>query len=83
MSLGDAGQRQTYLNMAATNAANFNTTGWYVLSPQSLTATGTGQEFLMRVNVPEPAAFLLMATGLLLLAAVSRKRLVGLKEGHA
>jgi hypothetical protein len=30
---------------------------------------------MRRVSVPEPATFLLMATGLLFLAAISRKRL--------
>ncbi len=52
----------------------FSADGWYVLSPQ---ATPGGQEFLMRtrVSVPEPAGILLMATGLLMLAMVSRKRI--------
>ena len=81
---GDATQRQYYLDLAAANAAAFNTDGWYVLSPLSAHGSafdGTGQEFLMRTTyeVSEPAAFLLMATGLLLLAAFSRKRLVGLR----
>lgn len=35
------------------------------------------------VSVPEPASFLLMATGLLMLAAVSRKRLTEVKGGDA
>jgi PEP-CTERM motif len=64
----------TYLGAGwETAAANFNTDGWYVLSP---TDQPGGQEFLMRtVSVPEPATFVLLATGLLLLAAFSRRRL--------
>jgi hypothetical protein len=55
---------------------DFSTNGWYVIS--SLDADGgpddgTGQEFLLR-SVPEPTTFFLMASGLLLLAAFSRKR---------
>jgi hypothetical protein len=79
VSLGNAAQRKYYLDLATANASTFSTQGWYVLSP--LTASGgaydgTGQEFLMRsVSVPEPATFLLLASGLLFLAAVSRKRL--------
>lgn len=68
----------SYMTMAV--PATFSTDGWYVLSPTSLTSTTAGQEFLMRssVSVPEPATLLLMATGLLLLAAFSRRRLVEL-----
>jgi hypothetical protein len=57
---------------------NFSTDGWYILSPQSQPG---GQEFLMRtrVSVPEPAGFLLMGTGLLMLAMVSRRR-IGLER---
>ncbi|MEQ1855248.1 MAG: PEP-CTERM sorting domain-containing protein [Longimicrobiales bacterium] len=85
VSVGDVTQRNYYLGLAAANGSSFDTSGWYVLSPQSLTSSTGGQEFLMRtkVSVPEPAAFLLMATGLLLLAGVSRKRVIGFKEGDA
>ena len=75
---------QLLASLTASNAAynSFSTDGWYILSPQ--TQPG-GQEFLMRtrVSVPEPAGFLLMATGLLMLAAVSRKRFTELQEGDA
>ncbi|HUF76261.1 MAG TPA: PEP-CTERM sorting domain-containing protein [Longimicrobiales bacterium] len=68
-----------YLTMSVPD--HFSTADWYILSPLNASGPefdGTGQEFLMRVSVPEPATFLLMASGLLLLAALSRKRLVGL-----
>jgi hypothetical protein len=65
-----------YVTMANSNAATFDTNGWYVLTPTNKSYSSSGQEFLMRrVSVPEPATFLLMATGLLFLAAISRKRL--------
>ena len=84
VTLGNATQRNYYLGLAAANASTFNTSGWYVLSPTSLRSTSGGQEFLMRtVSVPEPATFLLLASGLLLLAGVSRKRLIGLNEEDA
>lgn len=64
-----------------TQAANFNTDGWYVLSP---TGQYNGQEFLMRTaSVPEPATFVLLATGLLLLAAFSRGRLQSMTREEA
>lgn len=63
-------------------AQTFNTAGWYVVSPRGY---ANGQEFLMRtrVSVPEPATFLLLASGLLMLAAASRKRITGLREQDA
>jgi len=87
VSVGDPTQRAYYLGLAATNAGTFSTAGWYVLSPFNAAGgafDGTGQEFLMRtVSVPEPASFILLASGLLLLAAVSRKRMVFSREGDA
>lgn len=79
VSVGSSSGRQYYLNLAYQNAGSFNTNGWYVLSPLNEEGgpfDGTGQEFLMRtrVSVPEPAALLLLATGLVLLAAASRAR---------
>ncbi len=77
--------RDQYLTLAAAQVGVFNTEGWYVLTPVNKSAASSGQEFLMRtsVSVPEPATFLLMASGLLMLAAVSRKRLTGLHEEDA
>ena len=84
VAVGSAAQRDYYLGLAAANASTFATAGWYVLSPLDPNGgvnDSTGQEFLMRsVSVPEPAAFLLLASGLLLLAAVSRKRLLEGRE---
>jgi hypothetical protein len=75
---GDTG---AYLTSTWAAPTTFSTDGWYILTPTNPTYSTSGQEFLMRtVSVPEPAAFLLMATGLLLLAAVSRKRLIEWKE---
>jgi len=86
-----SGATAAYRNqlIAAVNggaANNFNTDGWYVLTPRYPSSSSSGQEFLMRtrrVSVPEPAGFLLMATGLLMLAAVSRTRVAGFREGDA
>ena len=87
VTVGDYAQRQVYLDLATANASTFNTTGWYVLSPYDVTGgeyDGTGQEFLMRtVSVPEPETFLLLASGLLLLAGFSHKRLTGVREEEA
>jgi len=85
VSVGNASQRNYYLGLAAANSSSFSTQGWYVLSasnPNRVADSQLGQEFLMRsVSVPEPATFLLLASGLLCLAAVSRKRI--LKAGDA
>jgi hypothetical protein len=78
VSVGSSTGRSYYLGLANSNAAGFNTDGWYVLTPTNPTSSSSGQEFLMRsrtVSVPEPAAFLLIATGMLLLAGASRRRL--------
>ncbi|MGE0158098.1 MAG: PEP-CTERM sorting domain-containing protein [Gemmatimonadales bacterium] len=98
VAVGDPTQRDYYLGLAAANGSTFSTAGWYVLSPLDPNGgahDATGQEFLMRsVSVPEPASFLLIASGLLFLAAMSRKRLGlgasfggarmrGLREGDA
>ena len=88
VTVGNATQRNYYLGLAAANASTFSTQGWYVLSPTNPNGPrfdGTGQEFLMRtVSVPEPASFLLLASGLLFLAAASRKRVqTQLQEGDA
>jgi hypothetical protein len=83
-TLGNDYWRDYYLGLADANAATFSTAGWYVLSPYNVSGgpfDGTGQEFLMRtVSVPEPATFMLLASGLLFLAALSRKRVKQLQE---
>lgn len=81
VTVGNSTQRNYYLGLAAANAGSYSTAGWYVLTPTNPTYASSGQEFLMRsVVVTEPAAFLLLASGLLLLAAVSRKRLHEMRE---
>jgi hypothetical protein len=71
-------RRQHYFGLASANGSSFSTQGWYVLTPSNpydVADSKLGQEFLMRtVSVPEPATFLLLASGLLCLAAVSRRR---------
>ncbi|MBM4183194.1 MAG: PEP-CTERM sorting domain-containing protein [Gemmatimonadetes bacterium] len=71
--------------LAAAVPTSFSTDGWYILTPTNAAESSSGQEFLMRtrVSVPEPAGFLLMATGLLMLAAVSRKRITEMRERDA
>lgn len=86
--LGNDVARNQYLALASQNGASFSTAGWYVLSPLAANGgpyDGTGQEFLMRtrVSVPEPGAFLLLGSGLVLLAGFSHKRLTGLREEDA
>lgn len=88
LTSGYAAGNNDYVTMANNNYQTFSTDGWYVLSPTSPHGPafdGTGQEFLMRVSrvsVPEPTTLLLMATGLLLMAAFSRKRLAEvIREG--
>jgi hypothetical protein len=85
VTLGNMSSWQSYLTMAATNAGSYNTAGWYVLSPATHNGiTYDGQEFLMRTaSVPEPATFVLLATGLLLLAAFSRGRLRSVTRDEA
>jgi hypothetical protein len=85
VTVGTQADRDYYLGLAV--PTSFTAAGWYVLSSSQdpLYPGRDGQEFLMRtrVSVPEPAGFLLMATGLIMLAAVGRKRLSGLQEGDA
>ena len=71
------GNTGAYLTSAWAAPSTFSTAGWYVLTPTNPSYSSSGQEFLMRtrVSVPEPAGILLMATGLLMLAMVSRKRI--------
>jgi hypothetical protein len=72
-------QRDYYIDLDT--PGEFTGSGWYILSPlnaQGGAYDGTGQEFLMRtVSVPEPASFILLASGLLFLAVASRRRLLG------
>ncbi len=64
---------------------DFDGSGWYVLSSVELAEAGyanasydkTGQEFLIRAeatSVPEPGSMMLLATGLLFLVFVTRRR---------
>lgn len=66
--------------LAMTIPDDFSTDGWYILSEADvgLDSKYSGQEFLMRVAVPEPSTVLLMLTGLILLVGANRKRLIGL-----
>lgn len=41
---------------------------------------GSGQEFLVRRAVPEPATILLMLTGLVMLVGVNRKRMLAISD---
>lgn len=68
--------------LAMTVPDDFSTDGWYILSEADvgLDSYHSGQEFLIRVAVPEPSTVLLMLTGLVLLVGVNRKRLIGLDE---
>jgi len=79
--------REYFLDLADTNAAAFNTDGWYILSENDVTLghSDSGQEFLMRADVPatvnpEPSTYLLLGTGLFFLVTVGRKRLIALRE---
>jgi hypothetical protein len=84
VSEGDAVLRDYYYGLASAHASAFSTEGWYVLSPSNPNGgafDGTGQEFLMRTaSVPEPATFILLASGLLFLAALSRRQLEPLEQ---
>jgi hypothetical protein len=83
VTVGNDYWRNYYLGLATANAASFDTRGWYILTPEDPTDPRSGQEFLMRtVSVPEPATFMLLATGLIFLGIVSRRRLV-LRVGDA
>jgi hypothetical protein len=73
-------QRNVFLGLGV---GGFTGAGWYVVSSHELAdanyANGnyddTGQEFLVQRSVPEPSTGLLMASGLLLLLGVGRRRL--------
>jgi hypothetical protein len=71
------GNTGDYLTATWAAPTTFTTDGWYVLTPTNPGSSTSGQEFLMRtrVSVPEPAGLLLIATGLLMLGMVSRKRI--------
>ena len=60
----------------ASQAAAYSTEGWYVLSSNLAAPYGSnGQEFLVRTTaVPEPSTPLLMASGLLALVGIGRRR---------
>lgn len=74
-SLGDAGDREYFVNLANTNYGSVNTAEWFVITNANL--SGPGQEFLFRTaSVPEPGTILLMITGLLLMVVANRRRLV-------
>lgn len=72
--------RDHFFTLAGANAGSFDTDGWYVLSEAdvgvSLSASNSGQEFLVRAGVPEPSTLLLMLTGMALMFGVSRRRFV-------
>jgi hypothetical protein len=70
--------RDYFFALASTNAGSYDTSGWYVLSEadMDLTASNSGQEFLVRAGVPEPSTLLLMLTGMALMFGVSRRRFV-------
>lgn len=80
-TVGDAGFTLRDQLMAQASAAYTNGWRgyhWYVLTP---TDPKYGQEFL--VVTPEPSTYLLLATGLLFLVALGRKRLVVRKGDDA
>lgn len=79
LGMGDArtaAARNYFLSLADANAGSFDTSGWYVLSEAdvALGHASSGQEFLMRADVPEPSTILLLLSGVALLAFASRKR---------
>ena len=59
--------REYFLGLAGTEAVHFNADGCY-------------QEFLILTTAPEPSTYVLLASGLLLLVGVGRKRLLALDE---
>jgi hypothetical protein len=59
----------------AAEAAGYDASTWYVLTPQNMTYSTSGQEFLVRTaRVPEPSTLLLMASGLLIMLGSGHRR---------
>jgi len=75
--------REYFLGLANGDLTDFSTEGWYLLSEADvgLSSRYSGQEFLMRVAVPEPSTIFLLLTGMVLLVGANRKRLVVLDQG--
>lgn len=77
--------RNTFLTMSAdaTNLASVDLDEWFVITNVNLGSTnydGTGQEFLARRSVPEPATVFLLLTGLVMLVGVNRKRIFVMED---
>lgn len=77
--------RNEFLTEASsvTNLASVDLDEWFVLTNVDLGSSdydGTGQEFLVRRTVPEPATMLLMLTGLVMLIGASRKRIFAMGD---